>query len=170
MKTLVRIAFIIISVWMAGCSSGKAPVVRQEGAGQATEYHTARNSAIPKAVIYRTNGDYADNVPVNLNESRTSLVSYPAPSDITSHSAPVPLGDGWLFDRRGGVGINTVFLNYTYSQYAALKYTPSSTQLMQAIIPGSGVTQSILTPVTLSKALADPDILKQYIPQTSNKN
>ena len=37
----------------------------------------------PKAVIYKTNGDYNDNVPVNLNADRTSFVSYPDPSDVS---------------------------------------------------------------------------------------
>lgn len=169
MKTLVRISLLMIATLMMGCSSDKAQVtaVSDDSSLPVTVVGYGSNSskALPKAVIYRTNGDYTDNVPVNMNEQHTALASYPAPSDITSYSTPVDLGDGWLLDRRGGVGINTVFLSYTYPQYAALKSTPSSGQLMDKVIPGSGVTRCIATPVSLNDAMANPEILKQYIPR-----
>lgn len=165
----MTISFLIISLWIAGCSSGRssrtAPASVPSQALASVEHSSAQSKALPKAVIYRTNGDYNDNVPVNLNASRTALVSFPAPSDITSRSTPVEIGDGWLFDRRGGVGENTVFLTYTYAEYAALLSAPSSSRIMEAVIPGSGVTQCVVTSVQFSEALANPEILKQYIPQ-----
>ncbi len=168
MRTTLYISAIILSFLLDACSSGKTatqPVV----SGAVSQAVTAKNSvpqnkAIPKAVIYRTNGNYNDNVPMNVNQQHTALISYPACSDITSRSTPIELGDGWLFDRRGGVGRNTVFLTYTYTQYGALKSTPSTSQLLKAIIPGSGVTQYVITPVTFNEALSNPDILKKYIP------
>ncbi|MDE7125031.1 MAG: hypothetical protein K2O12_00920, partial [Muribaculaceae bacterium] len=66
------------------------------------------NAVMPKARIYRTNGDYRLNVPITLDSSRTEIVSYPGPSDIDMKMAPVVLDDGWLLDRRG-VGVNTAF-------------------------------------------------------------
>lgn len=169
MKTLLRMPFVLITVLMMGCSSNKthiSPVSEISSqpvtvVGQGSK----ANRAIPKAVIYRTNGDYNNNVPVNMNSERTVITSFPAPTDITSRSTPIDLGDGWLFDRRGGISINTSFLSYTYSQYSALKTTPSVGQLMQDVIPGSAVTQCISTPVSLNEAMSDPDILKQYIPR-----
>ena len=80
---------------------------------------------LPRAVIYRTNGDYDDRVPVTLDATRTSIVSYPAPTDITSASVPLVLADGWLLDRRGGISVNSAFLDWTYAQYAAMSHTPS---------------------------------------------
>ena len=43
---------------------------------------------MPKAHIYKTNGNYNDNVPVTMNADGSQLISYPAPSDISSASAP----------------------------------------------------------------------------------
>lgn len=80
----------------------------------------------PKAVIYKTNGDYNDNIPVNLNPSRDSLISYPGSSDVSpERSTPIKLDKGWLLDRRGGIGTNTAFLNITYSDFHNLKTLPS---------------------------------------------
>lgn len=159
----------MMAILMMDCSSDRQQVaVVSDGATQpvsAVGFGPRSSMAMPKAVIYRTNGDYNDNVPVTVNEQRTALMSFPAPSDITSHSMPVELGDGWLFDRRGGAGVNTVFLSYTYEQYAALKSTPSSSQLFAKVIPGSAVIQCVVTPVSFNDALADPEILKQYIPR-----
>lgn len=169
MKILTIFFPIVIAVMLMACSSNKSqvrPVDKSSSQPVSVFSRSSRpNKALPKAVIYRTNGDYIDNVAVNLNSQRTALISFPAPTDITSHSTPVELGDGWLFDRRGGIGINSAFLSYTYSQYSALKSTPSSLQLFYDIIPGSAVIQCISTPVPLSEAMANPDILKQYIPR-----
>ncbi len=170
MKALIEISIFIISLWMIGCASGKSGLQPAVGSQQSEPVVSANHGAIParalpKAVIYRTNGDYNNNVPVNLNDLRTALVSYPAPTDISSHSAPVGIGEGWLFDRRGGVGVNTAFLSYTYAEYSALKSVPSQAELLKAVIPGSGVTQCILTPVPLAEAMANPDVLKKYIPR-----
>ncbi len=119
-------------------------------------------NALPKAVVYRTNGDYAQNVPVNLNPMRDSLLSYPAPSDITDSSSPLEVGDGWLLDRRGGVGANTAFLKYTYAQYRALPQVDAS-MLMDAILPDARVTEVRVLPVSASEAILDPEIVTRYI-------
>lgn len=113
--------------------------------------------ALPSAVVYRTNGDYNDHVAVNIDRSTGRLMSYPAVTDVTAASSPVPLADGWLLDRRGGINTQTTaFLKYTYSQYAALQATPSPTQIVAAILPDARVTVAEkLTGMTPAEALAD---------------
>ncbi|MDE5668462.1 MAG: hypothetical protein K2I24_02900, partial [Duncaniella sp.] len=71
-------------------------------------------AALPNACIYRTSIDVDAYVPVTVNPVDGSLISYPAPSDITGASMPVVLKDGWLLDRRG-ISPNTRFVRYTYS-------------------------------------------------------
>lgn len=155
---------------IVSCSTGgrSGKVFAESGSAVAVEANgslSGQAKALPKAVIYRTNGDYMYHVPVNVDESHKSLTSFPAPSDISKRSVPVDLGDGWYFDRRGGVSLNTVFLTYTYEDYSALNSTPSAGELINAIIPGSAVTQCILTPVLFSEAAVNPEILKKYIPR-----
>lgn len=120
------------------------------------------SQAMPKAVIYRTNGDYSAYVPVTLNAQRDGLVSYPAPSDLSDDSTPLSVGGGWMLDRRGGVGINTAFLRYTYAQYRRLSHVDAS-MLMQAIMPDARVTEVKVLPVTAAEAIADPEIINRYI-------
>lgn len=110
---------------------------------------------LPRAVIYRTNGDYDDRVPVTLDATRTSIVSYPAPTDVTSASAPLVLADGWLLDRRGGISMNSAFLDWTYAQYAAMSHAPSIAEIMAHIIPEARVTAIRALPLTATGALAD---------------
>lgn len=118
---------------------------------------------IPKAVIYRTNGDYNQNVPITLDAARNAVVSYPGPGDVSEASTPVALGNGWLLDRRGGIGLNTAFLRYTYAEYAKLAQVPSASELMGSIIPEARVTEVKTLPITLNQALTDPSALKQAV-------
>lgn len=109
---------------------------------------------MPRAVAYRTDGDYAGNVPVQYDAARNMLVSFPAPSDLRHDCTPVPLTGGWLLDRMG-VGRNTVYTRYTIDDYRALSSVPTADRLIDSIIPGSRVTDIISLPFTLSEALAD---------------
>ena len=99
----------------------------------------ARTHAVAMARIYKTDGDYADRVPVTLDSRHRRLVSYPAPSDLAG-AAPVRLSDGFLLDRRGVSG-NTAFTRWTYREYAAMESAPSPAEIMEAIIPGARVTE-----------------------------
>lgn len=110
---------------------------------------------VPRAVIYRTNGDYDDRVPVTLDATRTSIVIYPAPTDVTTASAPLVMADGWLLDRRGGISMNSAFLDWTYARYAAMPHTPSIAEIMSHIIPEARVTAIRTLPLTATEALAD---------------
>lgn len=127
-----------------------------------TKGGTPSASMIPKAVIYKTNGDYNDLVPVTLNADGTKLISYPAPTDLSENSTPVTLKDGWLLDRRGGIGTNTAFLKYTYKEYMQLSNVAPA-EIMKWIVPDAHVTEVKQLPVTINEAMADPQSLNKYI-------
>lgn len=129
-------------------------------AGPAAQGRIIGGTPIPRAVAYRTDGDYADRVPVTLTSTGT-LASYPAPSDVCG-SEPLPLADGYLLDRRG-VGENTVFTRYTYAGYCALSEAPSPEAIMGSIIPGAHVTAIVTLPMTLQEALADTAAVNRYL-------
>lgn len=109
-------------------------------------------NAIPRAIIYRTSGDYTDLVPVVLSADGKSLKSYPDVRDIRATSAPMDAGDGWLLDRMG-VGEHTVFLDYTIDQYRVLSKTPSPDELIQHIKPGARVTEVVVLDITTAEAV-----------------
>lgn len=96
-------------------------------------------TARPNHVIYRMRDDYANLVPVTLDQNG-NIVSYPDPVDIDENSTPVALGDGWYLDRRG-VGRNTAFTNYTYAQYHALANVPSIEELKARIIARNAIVE-----------------------------
>lgn len=111
-------------------------------------------SAMPKAVAYRTNGDFIHNVPITLSADRKQIISYPAPSDLSASSFPVQLNDGYLLDRRG-ISANTAFTKYTYDEYSRMSMAPSLKELKEAIIGGAEVVEIVVLPMTLSQALDD---------------
>lgn len=114
----------------------------------------------PRAVAYRTDGNFADNVPVQVSPEGV-LLSYPAPSDVRG-AAPLPLADGYLLDRRG-VGPNTVFTRYTYAAYGALPEAPQPEEILSSVIPGSRVTSAVELPMTMEEAVADTAAVNAYI-------
>lgn len=129
---------------------------RQPVAGSGTRAAGADTPAgisAPKAVAYRMSGDYADNVPVTL-ATDGAIISYPAPTDLTDLSAPLPLADGWWLDRRG-ISANSVFTRYTYPEYRALTAAPDLAQLKAAVIPGARVTAIVHLPMSVAEAVAD---------------
>lgn len=115
----------------------------------------AQANALPKTLVYKTNGDYNDNVPVTLNPEGTEIVSWPDPTDIRATSSPIRLAGGWLLDRRG-ITPTSAFLNYTYKEYSRLASCPSREELMKHIIPGSCVTEIRELPIRQWQAVDDP--------------
>lgn len=92
-------------------------------------------SSAQQAVVYKTNIDLVDYVPVIMNESRTKIISYPAPTDLFYEgklAKPTILKDGYLLDNRG-ITENVVFLNYTYEAYRNLKTAPSINEMLRNI-------------------------------------
>lgn len=119
---------------------------------------------MPKAILYKTSGDFRDNVPVQVNADG-SLLSYPAPSDIPENARPILLKSGWLLSPVG-VSNQTTFTTYTYDEYRRLEEAPSPEEILKAVIPGSRVTITIQVPMTQSEALADPDAVDRYLSPT----
>lgn len=117
--------------------------------------------ALPKATIFKMNGDYADKVAITLNPDG-SLAYYPAPSDITEYTKPYALGNGWYLNRQG-LSPNSVFTEYTFDEYKSLKKPPTHQQLKDAVIPGSSVTEFVVLPLNQSEAVANPEICLKYI-------
>ena len=124
-------------------------------------------AVMPKAVIYKTSGDFRQNVPVQVNADGT-LLSYPAPSDIPENAAPVQLESGWLLSPVG-VGPQTVFTSYTYDEYRRLSQPPAPEEILKAVIPGSRVTTTMQVPMTLGEALADPAAVDRYLSSTTRQ-
>lgn len=137
-------AIVILSAAVAtGCASPRgtaAPEATSPTAMPAVKEATAstREADAAMTVIYKTNGDYADYVPVTLNPSRTAVVSFPAPGDLAS-GAPERLNEGFLLDNRG-VNPNTAFTRWTYAEYAALPTAPTTEEILANIIPEARVT------------------------------
>lgn len=117
--------------------------------------------ALPKATAFKMNGDYSNNVAVTLGPDGR-LLYFPAPTDIRENSAPYDLGNGWWLNRQG-LSSNSVFTKWTFKEYSKLKNAPSPQEIMDAIIPGSGVTEMISLPVSISDALANPAGCKKYL-------
>ena len=118
---------------------------------------------MPRAVVYKTNGDYNDHVAVNLDADGKTLVSYPAVSDVSASSSALPVARGWLLDRRGGTGLNTAFLTWTYAEYAAMKSTPSQAEIMAHSIPGAEVTEVRRLSMSASQARQDTSAVNAEI-------
>jgi hypothetical protein len=126
---------------------------------------------LPKASIYRMNGDYHLNVPITVSASG-ELLSFPDPVDIRPNAAPIPLANGYWLDRRG-VSELTAFTSYTYEEYAALAAVPSADELKAHIIPGAMVTEVILLPMRPNVAAKDTAavnaIIREGLPQCEVK-
>lgn len=147
---------------IGGCSSAKtnteAPAAAVTDGADATIRRPApapRPAYMPRTVIYKTNGDYNNNVTVVVTPDSKSLVTFPAPGDVGQQSVPVAVADGWLWDRRGGIGPDTRFLTYTYDEYHALQQAPSVDDLMRAIIPEARVTAAYRLPLPIARATAE---------------
>lgn len=98
------------------------------------------SKALPEQIIYRMNGDYANLVPVTMDNNMEEVISYPDPVDIKSSQAPIALGDGWFLDRRG-ISMNTAFTDYTYEAYSALSKVPTRAEIKSHIIDRHGIKE-----------------------------
>ncbi len=164
MKLTITAAIILLScVMTAGCASSK------KAAGESSQDNASlevidmaipgkmlggETAALPRATVYKTNGNFNDNVPVTLSADRKEIISFPAPGDISPESAPLPLAEGYLLDRRG-ISANSAFTRYTYESYAALKEVPSLKLLKESIIQGAEVVDIVILPMTLTEAEND---------------
>lgn len=118
-------------------------------------------SMLPKAILYKTSGDYLNNVPVQI-AADGSLIGFPAPTDIPADARPVVLAKGWILSPIG-VSTNSVFTKWTLDEYRALKECPTPAEILKAIIPGAKVTITIQAPMTLPEALADTAAVNRFL-------
>lgn len=168
--------YIAIMMMMASCSHKNTEKVVNDGAGadnngvvtQATLGGVAigyRNSgpvnSIPKATAFRMTGDYADNVAITLNADG-SLRYFPDPRDITDHSKPLNLGDGWYLNRQG-ISAGSVFTRYTFAEYSKLMNVPSTAELKAAIIPGAKVLEMRELPFSINEAEQHLDSIRSFL-------
>ena len=129
-----RILFCSIALFLVfqSCQSYKA----ETGSNQSeTNKPLLYRSNEPSAIVYKTRNDYSSLVPVIMNDAKTKIISYPAPSDIYyngSLAKPTKLKNGYYLDNRG-INKNVVFVDYTYEEYAALDQTPTIETLMSKI-------------------------------------
>jgi S-methylmethionine-dependent homocysteine/selenocysteine methylase len=95
-----------------------------------------KTTAGPPVLIYKTKQDYFQNVPVVLNEDKTSVVSFPAISDLMRNNAftyPTLLENEFLLDNRG-IAKNTAFITLTYEEYSRLEKTPTVDEILKLIL------------------------------------
>lgn len=160
------LAFVALA--LAGCGA-KEQVAATTSAQQNEKLvgsalpQAGRVNALLHAVVYRTAGDYADLVPVGMNAERTRITSFPAPSDIRpATSKPIALDGGYLLDRRG-VGENSVFLDYTYEEYARLPQVPPIDTLMAHVVDFHPIVELYVLPLNADKVWSDPSLANAYV-------
>jgi hypothetical protein len=126
-----RINKSLVVVMLSGLIIGPCGVSRD---------HKQKSVAVdysgPPTLVYKTNKDYYNNVPVTLSADKSRIVNYPAISDVFYKGVlayPFRLADGYLLDNRG-INENTAFLEYTYEEYSKLKELPELTDLYSFII------------------------------------
>lgn len=175
---ILTILTVISVITLSGCRTSGKPITVTEGqqkmevtpglirkGDQRIGNSKSPNMTLPKAVIYKMSGNYAENVPVALTASG-ELLSYPAPTDLSDYSMPIELGKGWFLTRMG-VSTNSVFTKYTFKEYRALPSAPTQKEIMSSIIPGARVVKTISLPMTPNEAAAiareNPEQLLEYV-------
>jgi hypothetical protein len=87
-------------------------------------------------VIYKTKGDYVNNVPVIMNDNKDMIVAYPSPKDVYFNGVlalPDKLKHGYYVDNIG-ITKNSVFTSFTFDEYSKLETAPKLDDLMKSII------------------------------------
>lgn len=113
----------------------------------------------PPVIIYKTSGNFTENVAVSLTDEGDGLKSFPAPADIRARLntvSPVKLHNGFLYDRQG-IGENTAFLNYTFEEYSKLRTTPKASELFDEIKERDAITEIYRCPFKRS----DPELVNK---------
>ncbi|MCD4731527.1 MAG: hypothetical protein K8R74_13065 [Bacteroidales bacterium] len=143
MDNRISTTFLIIFLSMITFSCSNSKVSQTKQSESMSENAIVKTKAGPQAIVYKTKGDYYNNVPVILSANKSEIVSYPGIKDIYFKGElayPTKLNDGYLLDNRG-IDSNVAFLNYTYEQYSALKKTPISEELLTNILDNDPITE-----------------------------
>lgn len=78
---------------------------------------------IKHIIIYKTNSNYRNKVPVILSDDKKRIISYPQKNDLVIDGTfryPIELKNGYLLDVKG-ISLNSVFLDITYEEYYQLE-------------------------------------------------
>ena len=143
-----------------GCSSSRQPARSAAVPFPADTSVPGKIVPLPRARIYKISPEYAGLVPVSISDGR--LVSYPAPSDISPATAPLPLADGWILDRQG-IGPASSFLKWTRQEYAAMSSAPSPAEILKAVVPGAKISDWAELPMSAAEAVADTAAVNRFI-------
>ena len=158
-------AMTVATAFMFSCSSKEKVVAGERvDAPMSVQAHTGASAAVaamPEAMIYKTSVDCTGFVPVQF-DANGSLISFPAPTDITDQSVPLPLAGGYLLDRRG-ISSYSRFTTWTWREYRALSSAPSADQIKSNLLDGAYVTEVVVLPMTLDEALADTTAVNKLI-------
>ena len=117
---------MILSSLIIGCKHNK----------EIAKTMTSTSKAFSHTIVYKTISDFSDYVPVILNDERTKIISYPAPTDVFYNgklAKPTSLKNGYLLDNRG-ITEYVAFLKYTYEDYSRLKEAPSLNEMYNNIL------------------------------------
>ena len=121
----------VVCILLFSCSTSITSTGHQDNKNQGTV-----SLSSPPCLVYKTRADYTKNVPVLLSADRSFVISYPDVKDVQlngSFSYPTVLTNGYLLDNRG-IGPNVAFLTLTYEQFASLRATPTSEELMLLVL------------------------------------
>jgi len=92
-------------------------------------------AALPPTIVYKTDINYNNLVPIGLSEDNSMIVSYPDPGDVSHNGKlayPTKLSQDYLLDNRG-IGPNSAFLDITYDKYSQLDKVPSHEEFFSMI-------------------------------------
>lgn len=126
-NAFIRFSLLFLSLMTAGCASQRMTFDMQNRTSSTVQPAEITSVTHPPVIVYKMKGDYAKLVPVQMDEKRERIISYPAPSDLYTAgdlALPLPLDDNYWLDRRG-IGTASVFLDYTYEEYAAFTKVPA---------------------------------------------
>lgn len=87
-------------------------------------------------IIYKTKADYANNIPIILDDKKNIVVSYPALKDVFFNgelARPTKLKNGYFLDNFG-ISTNSVFTSFSFEEYSKLEKVPSIDELKNKII------------------------------------
>lgn len=142
-KHLHRFSLLMLSLLILnGCGVPKKAGSTEMKTMEQPVLNSGIHTSAP-ALVYKTRNDYFNRVPVTMNAEKTSIISYPDPTDLmygNTPALPTKLKNGYLLDNRG-IGINVAFLTYTYENYGALSKAPEMSQLMDSILDRNPLTE-----------------------------
>lgn len=132
MKFLLMTGLILVM----GCRSTPTTDIPKPKRFRAPVTFTPTYDQGPPTIVYKTRADYADYVPVRMNDARTEVVFCPDPRDLRKpdgYHEPIALTQGYFVDNRG-IDTNVAFLKLTYQDYANLTRRPTQKELADLML------------------------------------